>query len=272
MVAQRRREPVAGLRVQVAVGEECAASCGGQARAPMSGRLSRRLRPSAASPMVPVTQISSPGRAVVRATMRPAGTSPKAVTRNGQRARVHGVAAEERAAEKSRAAAPSPPRKPRARPRSSPSGRARSAGNRPASRPWRRGPRGSRRAPCGAIEPAGSSGREMHARPEASTVSDEIVPGPRPQARPRRPCSPSAPSPAMRREIAGDQLVLAEGRVGHGASRCAHRTLPARLARLALRFFSSSPARDLAGDGSRTALTSPARPRRRSRARRRHIR
>ena len=147
MVAQRLGEPMAGLGVEIAVGEMRFVV----RREPL--RPSRRLRsfrPKAASPMVPVTQIRSPAWAVVRRTIRPVGTSPTAVTDRVSGPFVFTVSPPRSGQEKSREAAPEAGGE-SGEPalRSSRRARRGSGGNRPDRRPWRQDPRRSRRAPCG---------------------------------------------------------------------------------------------------------------------------
>ena len=167
MVAQeRRRERDARLRVEVAVGEEFPVLVG-QRRSPMTGteeprmaRPERRIADGAGD----AERLAGLSRRAC-APCRPAGTSPMAVTRNGQRPRSAPVSPPRSGQPKSRrgrAEALREGREPVLA--SSPSGRA-SVSRKPTRRrrPWRRDRRRSRRAPSGRW--SRPDRRERNARP-----------------------------------------------------------------------------------------------------------
>ena len=168
----------------------------------------------------------SPACAVVRRTIRPAGTSPMRGDRQGQRPR-RPAPYRRRGAGRRNPGPPLPsrPRKPAAISRSSRRATPGSGGNRAARRPWRRDRRRSRRAPC-ARWSRRILGQEMDASTSASTVRTRSCPG----LGVRQAASSLRPKPASageRREVAGDQVVLggaghrADGPGTHGATRFA---------------------------------------------------
>ena len=95
-----------GARMKVAVGQESHARRRSRPR-PRRGLAQRQAE--AASPIVPLTQITSPGPAPrPRRTIRPAGTSPSAVTESVSAPFARTVSPPSSGQPKSRAASPSP--------------------------------------------------------------------------------------------------------------------------------------------------------------------
>ena len=177
MVAQDRPRGEARLRVKVAIGEKRALDRA-RALSAQSATSAAAARPSAASPMVPVTQIDVARAAVVRSTMRPAGTSPNAVTARSAGRGVRTVSPPSSGQAKSvarrrRGRRRRPPANPRSSPRAAPESSRKPRGSAPlAARSETFTPSAFR-----AIESGGSSGRKCTASTIASIVRTRSCPG-----------------------------------------------------------------------------------------------
>ena len=151
---------MARLGVEVAVGRRCASSPG-ESLCAQAGRL-RSSRPSAASPMVPVTQIRSPGLGRGAPDHAAGRDLADGGDRQGQRPRASSRCRRRGAGRRNPgAASPRPPAKAASQSSVQSSGKARLEQETGRDRrPWRQDPRRSRRAPCGRSKPADRPGRK----------------------------------------------------------------------------------------------------------------